>query len=159
MNSISYSQELETVGAGVIDFLLTNPKTASKTNATEAAALGVIRNLLSISGHRKHQMNVANAVRSEIVINTTGGSQATMYSDNEGNIYILFNEKIYPISKGLVNQARGEVIGAKIKNSTLLGYNVLALKNEYKFEKTDEYQKYFLKEKKETLDEIVKKHN
>src|SRR3990170_8721424 len=97
----SYAQGLETLGAGVINFLLTNPKTANQTNATEAAALKTIGTLLSISANRKHEMNVANAGRSEITINTPSGNQATMYADNQGNLYLLYNGTIYPVSAAL----------------------------------------------------------
>lgn len=162
VNSVSYSQGIETVGAGVIDFLLTNPKTASKTNATEAAALGVIGNLLSISGQRKHEMNVANAGRSEIVINTTSGSQATMYADNQGNLYLLFNGTIYPISSGLINQAKGikdYTTVKKRKVGTLEPYDIEKLKNKYvdyskKISGTI-IQVYIVPGKKETLFTVI----
>lgn len=155
VDSISYSQELETVGAGVIDFLLTNPKTASQTNATETAALRVIGNLLSISAHRKHEMNVANAGRSEIVINTNSGNQATVYSDTQGNVYLMYNGTIYPISARLVNQAKYETV--PIKGSTLPAYNLSLLGNEYRFEKTTSV--YFLHEKEATVCDIANKLN
>ena len=127
----SYAQGLETLGAGVINFLLTNPKTANQTNATEAAALKTIGTLLSISANRKHEMNVANAGRSELTINTPSGNQATMYADNQGNLYLLYNGTIYPVSAALVNQAKNEVSELKIENSTLPDYNTEEL--EYKF--------------------------
>lgn len=155
----SYGQELETLGAGVIDFLLTNPKTANQTNLTETAALRTIGKLLSISAHRKHEMNVAKVGRSEIIINTTDGNQAKMYADNQGNLYLLYEGKIYPIATDIINQARNHYVMEEIKNATLPGYNLAALKNEYTFEKTTEYIEYFLEEEKETLKQIAIKHN
>jgi len=149
----TYSQELETLGAGVIDFLLTNPKTANRTNATESAALNVLGDLLSITAHRKHHMNVAKAGRSEIVINTNSGNNATVYSDTKGNVYILYSGTIYPISAGLVNQAK--TVQPDIKNSTLPAYDYSALQKEYMFERTITQVEYFLQKKKETLQEIA----
>jgi len=154
----SYGQELETMGAGVIDFLLTNPKTANQTNPTEAAALNVLGNLLSISASRQHDMNVANAGRSEIVINTNTGSNATVYSDTEGKVYLLYNGTIYPISVGLVNQAKTRS-EPEIENSTLPTYNFSALTSDYKFEKTKKLEEYFLEQQEETIEQIAKKHN
>ena len=159
VNSTTYSQELETIGAGVIDFLLTNPKTASKTNSTEVAALRVIESLLSISADREHEMNVAKAGRNEIVINTTSGNQATMYSDNQGNVYLLFNGTIYSISSGLVNQAKGASTNETIINNTLQNYNLSALKNEYMFKKSNKIQRIPLPDEEVTLEEFSKKHN
>ncbi|MBW8050973.1 MAG: hypothetical protein FVQ77_11675 [Cytophagales bacterium] len=149
----SYGQELETLGAGVIDFLLTNPKTANRTNATEAAALNVLGNLLSITAHRKHHMNVAKAGRSEIVINTNSGNQGTVYSDQQGNVYLLYNGTIYPISAGLVNQAK--TVQPEIKNSTLPAYNWTELEREYRFEKEEILTEYILNESKVTIKEIA----
>lgn len=141
--SISYSQELETLGAGVIDFLLTNPKTARQTNPTEAAALRVIGNLLSISAQRKHDLNVARTGRNEIVINSSKGDQATMYTDSQGNLYLLYNGTIHPISQSLISQAKGGYTQPTIKNSTLPSYNLSVLKNEYSFEKKITYSQIF----------------
>jgi len=98
-----FSQAIESVGAGVIEFLLTNPKTANRTNASEAAALSVIGSLLDLSARRKHEVNVARAGRDEIVISTNTGNQAAVYLDAQGNVYLLFNGTIYPISDGLVS--------------------------------------------------------
>lgn len=137
--STSYSQGWETLGKGVIDFLRTNPKTASRTNATQAAALNVIGDVLSISAQRKHDMNVANAGRSEVVINTSRDNSATVYSDTQGNVYLLYNGTIYPISRDLVYQAKSEFVKPSIKNATLPDYNLSLLKNEYKFNKDTIY--------------------
>lgn len=158
----SYGQELETLGEGVIDFLKSNQKTASRLNETEKAALDVISDLLNISAQRKHEMNVANAGRSEIVINTTRGNQSTLYSDNQGNLYLLSSGTIYPISQGLVSQARAYSVEPSIKNSTLPPYNLSILKGEYKFEKNDaknfDYSEYLV-ERPMTLQEIAKENN
>ena len=139
--SVTYSQQWETFGAGVIDFLMTNPKTASKTNAAEAAALSAIRALLTINAQRKHEVNVASAGRDEIIINTNSGTQATIYSDNQGNLYLLSNGIIYPIATSLVNQAKSEGTGftadtdnPKMNNATLQQYSISDLREQYQFE-------------------------
>jgi len=131
------------MGKGIIDFLRTNPKTASRMNASEAAALNVISDVLRTSAKRKHDMNVANAGRTEIVINAGGNNRGTLYSDIQGNVYLLYNGTIYPISKDLVNQATSENSNlangsnSRIKtNATLPNYNLIALESEYQFKKT-----------------------
>ena len=58
-------------------------------NASEAAALNVISDVLRTSAKRKHDMNVANAGRTEIVINAGGNNRGTLYSDIQGNVYLL----------------------------------------------------------------------
>jgi hypothetical protein len=150
----AHSQQIETIGAGVIDFLLTNPKTANQVNPTETAALKVIGNLLNISAERKHDLNVANAGRSEIVINTSTGAQATMYSDNQGNLYLLYNGKIYPISSTLVNQARNE--SKTINNATLSDYDLSELDKKLIVNK--EYVEYLIIDG-ETVNQIANKFN
>jgi len=159
VNLISYSQEAETVSAGVINFLLSNPTTASRTNESEAAALRVIRDLLNISAQRKHEMNVGEAGKSEFIINTAAGDQAKIYLDDQDNIYLFYDGKIHPISSGLVTQARNEGSVVMNRNYTLPNYNLDALENEYKFEKTYKIGHYFLREKKETLDEISEENS
>jgi hypothetical protein len=168
----SYGQDWETVGAGVIDFLLTNPKTASKTNASQAAALNVIGDILNQTSQRKHELNVATAGRNEIVINADNGNQATIYSDNQGNVYLLNNGTIYPISQTLVNQAKKEYVKpsnigmvSTIENATLYPYDLTELKNEYSFAKktpyneTKEWRRYYLSSNKETLSQIASRNN
>ena len=166
--SNSYSQGWETMGKGVINFLLTNPKTANRTNATEAAALNVIGDLLSISAQRKHDINVANAGRSEIVINASGNNNATVYSDIHGNIYLLYNGTIYPVSAGLINQAKNEYETPSIKNATLPGYNLSTLKNEfesdrkvltYKYSATKRWERYYLSASNESIGSIASKND
>ena len=112
VTSIAFSQNdptkngtIETVGAGVIDFLLSNPKTANKLNATQETALSTLGDVLRIFGERKHQVNVANAGRDQIVINSNDGRQITVVADSQGNMYVLKDGVIYPIAQSLVNQA------------------------------------------------------
>jgi len=155
---VSFSQELETLGSGIINFLLTNPQTANRTNATEAAALNVIGDLLSISAQRKHEMNVAELGKSEIIVNATDGNQAKIFQDIQGNIYLLFNGLIYPIAKTLVEEAKDINPDLTVKGSSLQPYNLLLLKSEYKFDKNNEtFIEYELNKDKETLDEIAEK--
>lgn len=155
----SYSQQLETLGAGIIKFLLTNPSTANKTNPTETAALNVIGDLLRISAERKHDMNVAEAGKSEIVINSTAGNQAKIYLDPQGNIYLLYNGLIYPIAKTLIDEAKESEINAKTNGCSLRPYNLSSLNSEFKFEKLNTEREYFLEKNKESLCEIAKKFN
>ncbi len=156
---VSFSQQLETLGAGIIKFLLTNPSTANKTNPTESAALNVIGDLLSISAERKHEMNVAEAGKSEITINSNEGNQAKIYSDPQGNIYLLYNGLIYPISKTLVDEAKESESSSKISGSTLHPYGLSSLKSEFKFEKVNMEKEYFLQKNEESLCEIADKFN
>ena len=168
-NTFSYSQKWETAGGAVIDFLLTNPKTARRTNATETAALSVIGSLLNKSAQRKHEMNVAKAGKSEIVINTNNGNKSTIYSDVNGNVYLLHNGTIYPISTGLVNQARSEQSGNNsaysAESSAILPYDLNKLKNSFVFDKKTKYtekkgwRRYDMGTACKTLSEIASINN
>jgi hypothetical protein len=104
-NNLTKNGTLETVGAGVIDFLLSNPKTANRLNATQETALNTLGDVLRIFGERKHQVNVANAGRDQIVINANDGRQITVVMDTRGNMYLLKDGVIYPLAQSLVNQA------------------------------------------------------
>jgi len=133
----SFSQGLETVGAGVIDFLLSNPSTANRMSNTDAAALNVIGNLLSTAGKRKHDINVANASASnqQIILNDNTGRQAKIVLDPNGNVYVLYNNIIYPINKSIVNQAEEEFVPKhKIENEYLPPYNLEEIELNFHFE-------------------------
>lgn len=105
--SISFSQNLENVGAGVIDFLLRNPKTANKMNTTETVALDIIGDLLKTESQRKHQLQYASAGRNQVTINLNDGRQAQFVKSENGKVFLLIDGVIYPIATELVNQAKG----------------------------------------------------
>jgi hypothetical protein len=109
-NNLAKSGAIETVSAGAIDFLLSNPKTASKFNATEETALSTLANVLQIFGERKHEINLATAGKDQIIINSNDGRQVTAVMDNQGNMYFQKDGVIYPIASSLVNQAKDYVL-------------------------------------------------
>lgn len=82
------AQTVETVGAGVIDFLLTNPETADKMNDAQYVALDIISELLKTSAHRKQQLNIAKAGKSEIVLNS-GSQSAILVKGVNGEVYLI----------------------------------------------------------------------
>lgn len=104
--SYSLSQQLEDVGAGVIDFLLRNPKTANKMNSTETVALDIIGDLLKTQSQRKHQLKYASESRSQITINSNDGRQAQFVKDESGKVYVIIEGVISPVAEQLVNQAK-----------------------------------------------------
>lgn len=108
-NNTNKTGAIETVGAGVIDFLLANPKTANKLNATEEIALSTLGTVLRIFGERKHEVNVATSGKDQIIINSNDGRQITAVMDNQGNMYLLKDGVIYPVASSLVDQAKKEV--------------------------------------------------
>jgi len=128
----------ETVAAGVIDFLLGNPKTANLMNPTQQLALGIVGNLFATQGQRKHEIDYATAGKSQMIINTNDGRQAQFVRDPSGNVYIVMNNTIYPVSPELINQARGiSPITSNIRNTpliegaTLSPYNLIDLENRF----------------------------
>ena len=136
-STVSFSQNLETVGAGVIDFLLSNPKTGDNMNETDKAALTVIGNLLKTAGKRKHDVNVANASanKQQIILNDNSGRQATVVLDPDGNIYILYNGVVYPINQSIVTQAKEEFVPKhKVENEYLPPYNLDEIESNFHFE-------------------------
>lgn len=103
--SVSYSQNMEDIGAGVIDFLLRNPQTANRIDRSQSIALDIIGDLLRVEGDRKHQLEYASSGRNQITINTGNSNQAQFVRTVEDSIYLLVNDVIYPISQGLIHQA------------------------------------------------------
>lgn len=103
-------QTWETIGAGVADFLLSNPKTADQMKSEHQAALGIIGNLLNTAGQRKHEINVAEAGRTQMNFHTNSGQQIQLVMDANGSVYALSNGVIYPISQNVVNEAREYVL-------------------------------------------------
>ncbi len=103
-------QLLETIGSGVVDFLLSSPSTANKMNTDQQIALSIIGGLLDKAGQMKHQTNVATAGQTQINLNTDSGQQIQLAMDTNGNVYALSNGIIYPIGSNVVSQAKEYVI-------------------------------------------------
>ena len=139
----AFAQAFETVSAGVIDFLVSNPKTANRMNSTEKAGLTVVGNLLNIAGQRKHDMNVANAGRQQVIIQETTGKQAEIVLDPEGNVYLKHNHMVYPINQGFVKQAEEEFVPKhEVKNEYLPPFNIERLRSSFFFEIPKDYEKH-----------------
>jgi hypothetical protein len=101
------SQSLENIGAGFLDFMTRNPKTANKMKPEQAIALDIISDLLKTEGQRKHELKYASAGRNQITVNTSNGGQVQFVRDDQGNIYFLSNGIVYRVSDDLKNQAIG----------------------------------------------------
>ncbi|MDA3906661.1 MAG: hypothetical protein PF484_11355 [Bacteroidales bacterium] len=139
-------QTWETIGSGVADFLLSNPKTANRMNTDQQVALNIIGNLLKNAGARKHDINVAEAGKTEINLSTNTGQHIQLVVDANGAFYALSNGKIYPISNNIVKEAEDYVLNQQsgymnyVKNNTvpvndkqlmLPDYNYSKIKNEW----------------------------
>jgi len=126
-------QTWETIGSGVADFLLSNPKTADKMKPGQQVALSIIGNLLKTAGQRKHELNVAEAGRTQMNFNTNSGQQLQLVMDANGSVYALSNGIIYPISQNIVNQAKEYVLNQQpgymdyVRNNTTPTENQLML--------------------------------
>jgi hypothetical protein len=146
--SFLFSQQLETIGAGVAEFLLSSPSTANKMNADQQIALSIIGKLLETAGQRKHEINVAKAQKTEINLSTNTGQQLQLVMDSNGNVFVLSNSIIYPISnnvvdeaKSYINQQPGYMDYVKTNSAPkaelmLSNYNITALEREWDKEKT-----------------------
>lgn len=142
-------QILETIGSGVVDFLLSSPSTANKMNTDQQIALSIIGGLLDKAGQMKHQTNVATAGQTQITLNTNSGQQIQLAMDTNGNVYAISNGIIYPIGQNVVNQAKEYVLNQQpgymdyirtnksTVNSQLMlpDYNLLTLKTTWAKEK------------------------
>jgi len=163
----SLSQGVETVGAGVVDFLISNPKTANRMNSTDKAALNVIGNLLYTAGQRKHEMNVANAGKQQVILQESSGKQVTFVIDPSGKHYIVHKGIVYPIEQQIIKQAENEFVPKKtIQNEYLPPYDIQSIGASFYFDEIPiNYGKegvynYTVTEKKgEYLYEIAKKLN
>jgi hypothetical protein len=130
-SSTLYSQKIEDVGAGVINFLLRNPKTANKMNTTEAVALDIIGDLLKTESQRKHQLEYASAGRNQVTINSNDGRQAQFVRSETGKVFLLIDGVIYPVATELVNQAKGVEPNKEITATNNDSYDLTKLRNQY----------------------------
>jgi len=103
-------QALETIGGGVADYLLSSPKTVNRMNADQQIALSIIGNLLKTAGERKHEINVAQAGKTEINLSTNTGQQLQLVMDQNGNVFAMSNGMIYPISSKVVDEAKNYIL-------------------------------------------------
>lgn len=133
---LSYAQKIEDVGAGVIDFLLRNPKTANKLNSSESIALDIIGDLLKTKSERRHQIEYASASSNQITFNTNKESQAQIIKDEMGHIFLLNNGIIYPVSQELVHQAYSSNINSNKNND----YDDHILKDNFVSKTIDNYK-------------------
>jgi hypothetical protein len=128
-----HGQTWETIGSGVAEFLLSNPKTTNKMKPEHQVSLSIIGNLLNTSGQRKHELNVADAGRTQMNFNTNSGQQLQLVMDANGSVYALSNGVIYPISQNIVNEAKEYVLNqqpdymAYVRNNTTPTENQLML--------------------------------
>lgn len=169
----SFSQDngtIETIGAGVIEFLLTTPKTANKLDETQYSALLTVGKVLEIFGQRKHDIKTAAAGSDQIIINTSSGEQVKVIQDVKKNLYLLKDGVIYPVTSSLVAQAEEEkinpsslILNKSVQNATLPDYDFSRLKNEYVFDKEksfvekESWERYTLSKRKESLNSIASK--
>ncbi len=133
------AQTVETVGSGVLDFLLSNPKTANKMNESESIALGILSGLLKTSANRKHQLNVAETGKTEIVLNS-GNQSVTIGRGPNGEVYFISNGRVIPFSQSFIDQAEG-ISGA---SSSLQGYNISQIQEEYYSELEEDYERFIV---------------
>ena len=62
-----FPQELKDISAGVIDFLLSSPKSVNRMNTDQQIALDIIGNLLKTAQERKHEINVAPSWKNQLI--------------------------------------------------------------------------------------------
>ena len=105
--STIFPQNARDISAGVIDFLLRNPKTANRMNSTESIALDIIGDLLKQKSERNYNLDYAKASSNQLTINTNDGRQAQFVKNSTGDVYLLLDGIIHPIATELVNIAMG----------------------------------------------------
>ena len=124
-------QKWETIGAGVAKFLLSNPERVNRIDPDAQEALRIIGDILEITGERKHEINVAEAGRTQINLLTNNGQHIQLVKDPNGNIYALSDGTIYPISVNIVNEARDFVLNQQpgymdyVKSNTNSGTSIM----------------------------------
>ncbi len=153
----SFSQDYKQIGAGVIDFLLANPKTANKMKPSESAALYIIGDFLKAQSQREHELEVAVAGKDEITFNVDDGRQVQFVKDGSGNIFLVIDGVIHPIAKELINQARS-IPSTSIDNATLPPYNLRDLESKFNSNPTEDISQYYkVSRGGEYLSDIAKK--
>jgi len=161
--NICFSQNLKDISAGAIDFLLRNPKTANRMNASESTALDIIGDLLKTASERKYQLEYAAAGRNQIMLNTNDGRQAQFVKNENGKIFLLVEGIIYPIAQELINEAEdhSKTEGITKTPDTNIGFNYDSeLSNYYNSEsyKIEYYKEpYIVGSDGEYMNEIMKK--
>lgn len=137
-----------------------NPNTSKNYTAGDIAGLRVLRDLLRLGGSREHEIALAKAGKTEIILNGPGGTSAQLVRDQQGNVYLVQNGQIYPISQGIVNQAANLGSVSSYGNSPdLQGFDMESLRRSFVFERQFATQEYFLQNEEESLAEIARKFN
>jgi len=151
--SYSQGQTWESIGSGVADFLISNPKTANRMDEDEQIALGIIGDLLNLTSNRKHEINVAHAGKTQINLQTNSGQKLQLVSDANGKIYVLSNNIIHPISNNVISEAKEYVLNqesgymdyvrnnASSKKQVLMlpDYNILKIRDIWECQPKTEY--------------------
>jgi hypothetical protein len=162
----SFSQQGDAVGAGVIDFLLQSKSTSSKMSSDQKIALGLIGNLFKENSQRMHDINyaTASAGRTEINVNSpTDGRSATLVLDEEGNVFVLSDGRIYPVAKKVVEQAKEEFVPKNIiDNEHFPPLDLTEIEKNYRFDPNPKgtFEEYTVRNSKgEYLDDIISRFN
>lgn len=142
------AQVWESIGAGVVNFLLSSPKSANAMNTDQQIALSLIGGLLNKAGDRKHDLNVAEAGKTQITLNTPSGQQIQLAMDTNGNVFAISEGILYPIGENVVKQAEEFVLNQQpgymdfVRNKSenknaikLPDYNISVLQNSWDKEK------------------------
>jgi len=127
------SQNVKDISAGVIDFLIQNPKTANKMNSTEKVALEIVSDLFKKSSERKHQLEYSSAGSDQITIVTPNGKQAKFVKDPQDNVYLLIGDLVYPLDRKLIAQAKKQ---ESVPRSSLKEYDETVYEGSYEFRTT-----------------------
>lgn len=98
------AQDYNKIGAAGISFLLNSNSGQKNLNHDEKVALSILGAFLNEKSNRQHEMNVANASSSKIVY-TTSGEQIQLVRDAQGNVYLLQNGIIHPVSNQVISMA------------------------------------------------------
>ena len=86
-----FAQDLNKIGAAGIAFLIGNSKTSAGMSRDEKLAISLLGSFLNEKGNRQHELNVANAGKTEMVLQANDGTQIKLVRD-QGIFYktILF---------------------------------------------------------------------
>ncbi len=119
------------VFSGALRFLTTNPKTANRMKPGEKVALNLVGELLKTQANRNHDLRVASQGKDQININYGNGT-ASIVRDVKGNIYLLLEGTVYPISKEFIEQASQNQTLSRVPSKIYLpGYDEKQMEEEF----------------------------
>ena len=100
-----YSQSLEDITSSGLKFFLNSNKSRNLSN-DQRTGLSILESLMRKQGNRNHELDVANAGKTQVNLGGTV-QEIKILPGSDGGFYLVTKDKVYRIDGALLNQVRG----------------------------------------------------